>query len=185
MHQIDLRRIRKSRVLLHNMATGRYNPHMNVWSGSLPIYWHHHLRALVATLIFYGHQMEAMLVECCAQSTEWLLECLRPMAVLRKFGFIHFRSSSPRVHTYFRFLEARIMSNHAVPFRNWQEFRDQTAPRRSPYVSLGYTRGVPPPRTTDMTGEGVVKSEEEMEDAARTLYAILEIQDQMKPQRDL
>ena len=76
------------------------------------------------------------------------------------------------------------MSNHAVPFRNWQELRDQTTPRRPSYMSSRYTR-VSPPRTTDMTGEGVVKSEEEMEDTARTLYAILEIQEQMKPQRDL
>ena len=55
LHQIDLRRIRKCRLLLHDMQTSRYHPHMDVWNGSFPFYWHHHLRALVATLILYGH----------------------------------------------------------------------------------------------------------------------------------
>ena len=186
LHQVDLRRIRKCRLVLHDMETGQYHPHRDVWGGSFPFYWHHHLRALVATLVFHGHQMRAVLVECQQQNPVWLLECLRPMAMLRQFGLVHFRfrssdrSSSPDVRSYFRFLEARITSNRAVPFRSWEEFRDQTAPLR-PRLSTRDRRRNPPPRTTDMTGEGAVKSEAELEDAAKTLYAILGIQEQMRP----
>ena len=181
LHQIDLGRVRKCRLRLHDMEIARYRPHMDVWSGSFPFYWHHHLRALVATLVLYGHRMEVVLVECQEQHPVWLLECLRPMAMLRRVGSIHFRSVSREVHPYFRFLEARIMSDRAVPFGNWQEFRDQTVAWR-PRLSRSDPTGNPPPRTTDMTGEGVVKSEEEMEETARTLYAILEIQEPMRPQ---
>lgn len=181
--QIDLRRITKCRLILHNMETAIYTPRMNVWGGSFPLYWHHHLRALVNSLIFNGHHIEAMLVECERQNPKWLLECLRSMAMLRNIGLIQFRSCHPETYPYFRFLEARIMSDQAVPFSNRREFWNQTMAWRPHGISLAPR--FPPPRITDMTGEGVMKSEEEIEDTAMNLYEIIEIADEMTPQKDL
>lgn len=78
LYQIDLRRIKKCRLILHDMESP------NRRGGSFPLYWYYHLRALVASLALDDHQMEAMLVECQPQNSEWLLECLRPMAMLRR-----------------------------------------------------------------------------------------------------
>lgn len=77
-----------------------------------------------------------------------------------------------------------MTSDRAVPFATRQEFRNQTIPWRPDSFSYEARRGSPP-RVTDMTGEGVVKSEEEMEAMSRTLYAIIEIGDEMRPQEEL
>ncbi len=168
LSQIDIRRIRKCRLRINNMETNEYYPRMDVfWNGSISQYWHHQLRTLVATLVFHGHQIETMLVECQQQDPIWLVECLRPMAMLRNVGLVHFRSSEPGGDPYFRFLEARMMSNRPVPFANPQHFRIQTEP---------WQRRVAPPRSTDMTGAVVAKSKEEIEAMTRTLYAMLEIE---------
>lgn len=176
LYQIDLRRIKKCRLILHNMETNYYHPHLDVWGGSFPFYWHHHLRAFVATLVFNGHQMEAMLVECQWQSSKWLLECLTPMAMLRNFGLIHFRSASQEIYPYLRFLEAIIMDNQDVPFGNQQEFQAQTQPWR-PRLSRLDARRDPPPRSTDMKGEPIKKSLEDMDATRKELYAKLDIED--------
>lgn len=152
LHQIDLGQIKKCRLILHKLGSPDYFPHMDVWGGSFPFYWHHHVRAFVATLVLYGHQMESMLVECEPQNPKWLLECLRPVAMLRRIGLIHFRSASPEIYPYFRFLEARIMSDQDVPVKNQQEFQAQTHPWR-PHLSRLDARRDPPPRSTDMTDE--------------------------------
>ena len=173
LSQIDIRRIRKCRLRINNMETRAYYPRMDVfWNGTLSMYWHHQLRTLVTTLVFYGHQIETMLVDCAKQNSIWLLECLRPMAMLRNVGLVHFRYDEPSLHPYFRFLEARMMGNRAVPFANPQQFRDQTEPQ-DPRSSFRVREG---PRSTDMTGEGVAKSREEIEAMTKTLYAMLEIE---------
>lgn len=184
LFQIDPRRIMICRLSIHDLANTIYTPHRDVWGGAFPLYWHHHLRAFVATLVFNGHQIESMLVECEEQDSNWLLECLRPMAMLRNFGLVHFRSCRREVHPYFRFLEAYMMSDRDVPFRDWQGFRKQTEPWRPHFLSEEARRG-PPPRSTDMTDEGVTKSKEDMEATAQILYAILQIEDEMRPQQDL
>ena len=176
LYQIDLTRIKRCRLNLHNMETNSYHPRMDVWGGSNPFYWHYRLRAFVASLVLGDHHMEAMLVECQQQNPKWLLECLRSMAMLRKIGLIQFRSASPEIYPYLRFLEARIMSDQDVPFRDEQEVQTQTQPWH-PNLSYGGTRRVPPPRITDMTGEGIEKSLEEMEATRKTLYAKLNIKD--------
>ena len=167
LHQIDLRRIKNCRLSLHNMETSNYHPHMDVWGGSFPFYWHHHIRALVATLVFDGHQLQTMLVECESQNSKWLLECLRPMAMLRHVGLTHFRSDSPEIYPYLRFLEAVMMSNQDVPFRTQEGFRAQTQPK---YQEPTWHR-----RSTDMTGELIERSLEELEAARKNMYAILNI----------
>lgn len=182
LHQIDLVRIRKCRLFLHFMdlhaiESTRHPPNMDLWNGSYPLFWHEHLRALAATLAFNKHKMEAMLVKCQEQNSEWLLECLRPMAMLRHVDSICFHSHCPDIQPYFRFLEALMTSDRDVPVRSWQEFGSQTqpwVPRRS---DLGARRGMngPPPRSTDMTGEVIVKSREEINTMTKNLYAILEI----------
>ncbi len=169
LYQIDLRRIKKCRLVLHNMETTNYHPHMDVWGGSFPFYWHHHLRALVATLVLDGHQLEAMLVECQPQNYKWLLECLRPMAMLRQVGLIHFRSTSLRIYPYLRFLEVIMMSNQDVPFRNQLEFQAQTRP------VYQEPRRNQTSRSTDMTGGRIERSLEELQATRQTLYAILNI----------
>ena len=173
LSQIDIRRIRKFRLRIHNLETRMYYARMDVfWNGSFSLYWHHQLRTLVTTLVLNGHQIETMLVECEQQNCIWLLECLRPMAMLRNVGLVHFRCSDPGGHRYFRFLEARMMSNQAVPFGNPQQFRIQT----EPWQSQREVSRVPPPRSTDMTGAVVAKSREEIEAMTKTLYAMLEIE---------
>ena len=175
LYQIDLRRIRKCRLILHNMETANYYPHMDVWGGSFPFYWRHHLRALVATLVSDGHQLQAMLVECQPQRSNWLLECLRPMAMLRHVGLTHFRSASPEIYPYLRFLEVVMMSNQDMPFRNQQDFRAQTVPE---YQEPRWHR------STDMTGERIERSLEELEATRKIIYAILNIQDEVEPPED-
>ena len=120
--------------------------------------------------------MKAMLVECEPQNPKWLLECLRPMAMLRRFGLILFRSVSPEIYPCLRFLEVVIMSDQDVPFTDLQEFSDQTQPWR-PRLSRLDARRDPPPRSTDMTDEGVERSLEEMEATRKVLYARLKIED--------
>ena len=161
------------------MPTSEYNIHMDMWVSSFFMYWHHHLQALVVSLSFEGHQMEAMLVECKSQrSTTWLLECLRSMAMLRRIRLIHFRCAFPQAYPYFRFLEARIRSDQAVLLRSLQESRDQT----QAWLSINRRS---PPRVTNMTDEGVKKSVHEMEATATVLYRKPGIPDAMTPQRNL
>ena len=178
LHQIDLVRIRKCRLFLHNMDSMRHKPNVNLCDGSYPLYCHHRLRALAATLAFNKeYTMKAVLVECQHQNSEWLLEWLRPMAMLRQVDSICFHSHCPDIQPYFRFLEALIASDRDVPFRSWQEFGSQTQPWIPRRSDLGARRGMngPPPRSTDMTGEVIVKSRKEMNAMTRNLYAILEI----------
>lgn len=89
-----------------------------------------------------------------------------------------------------------MMGDGAVPFATRQEFRNQTIPgsrqefrnQNVPWRSNPFPHGAGrslPPRITDMTGEGVVELEEEMEAISRTLYAMIEIGDEMRPQQDL
>ena len=54
MHQIDLRRIRRCRLVLHDMESNECDPHMDMWPGSYPFYWFHHLQALMATFFSKG-----------------------------------------------------------------------------------------------------------------------------------
>lgn len=183
--QIDLRKIKICPLFVHDLHSTIYSPHKDVEARDFPVYWHHHLRAFVATLVFNGHQIDNLLVECGPQDSGWLLECLRPMAMLRNFGVVHFRSCHARVHPYFRFLEAYMMSDQDLPFRGYQDFRGQTEPWHQPLRPEEARRAVPPPRSTDMTSEGVWKSEREMEATAKVLYKILEIEDEMRPQEDL
>ena len=187
LFRLDILRIKRCRLLIHDMETTEFFPRIHVWGGSFPLYWYHHLRSLMATLVLNKHQIEFMLVECARQSPTWLLECLRPMALLRHVGMIHFRSSSAEVHPYFRFLERLIMSEGDVPCKNRQEFRDQTRPWRARYDSRfpQPPGGGPPHRITDMTGEVIEESEEQMETMAELLYEILGIEDEMIPQEDL
>ena len=168
--QIDIRRVRRCRILIHDMQI-LDAPRMDVWCGTFPLVCHLLLRSLVATLVFEGHQIESMLVECERQTTEWLLVCLRPIAMLRHVGLIHFRSCSPEVHQYFRRLELLIMSDRPVPFSNPQEFRDRTQPWLFP--------------SWPVFGEVIDKTEEEMEATAKALYEILGFEAEMKPQKDL
>lgn len=89
---------------------------------------------------------------------------------------IHFRSASPEIYPYLRFLEAVIMSHQGVPFKSRQEFDNQIRPWR-PRLSRLDPKRAPGPRSTDMTDEGVDKSLEEMDATRKTLYAILDIED--------
>ena len=182
--QIDLKRIKICRLSIHDLSSTMWIPHRDVSGMASPLYWHHHLRALVATLVFQEHHIESMLVECVRQDPVWLLECLRPMAMLRGFGLVLFRFSDSKVHPYFRFLEACMMSNRHVPFGDRQEFRQQTEPWRPRFLSVEAARG-PPPRSTDMTGERVVISEEERKDLEKAFYEMLRIEDELRPQEDL
>lgn len=186
LYQIDLTRIQKCRLILENMETSHDHPDRGVWGGPFPFHWHHRLRVLVATLVLNGHHMKAILVECKPQSPQWLLECLRPMAMLRRIALIHFRSASPEMYHYLRFLETRIMSNQDVPVRTQQEFQAQTQPWRPRWSRRRGRMNPPPPsppRSTDMTQEGTERSLEEMEATRKTLYAKLDVEDEWNPQK--
>ena len=185
MHQIDLRRIRRCRLVLHDMESNECDPHMDMWPGSYPFYWFHHLQALVATFFSKGHQLQAMLVECESQNPEWLAECLRPMGMLRRVGMIHFRFYSVEMFPYFKYLETLIMSNRKACF-NDKEFRDYTR-AYPPHSSLWDTSasGVPVSRWR-LVSKGVNGGrEEEREATAKILYEKLGIKGEMKPQEYL
>lgn len=135
----------------------------------------------VETLIFEGHEMKYLLVECECQLCEWLVEGITPIALLRKIGLVHFRSCQNELHPYFRFLEDLMMSDRPLPFRLYREtfgsmitgdFDDVLRPPE-------FGGGTPP------TGRAVDKSEEEMEVIARELYAVLGIEGDFIPQSEL
>ena len=183
MHQIDLRRIRRCRLVLHDMESNECDPHMDMWPGSYPFYWFHHLQALAATFFFKGHQLQAMLVECESQNPEWLAECLKPMGMLRGVGMIHFRFYSVEMFRYFKYLETLIMSNRNACF-NDKEFRDYTR-AYPPHDPLRDTRGVPVSRWK-LVSKGVNGGwGEEREATAKILYKKLGIEGEMKPQEYL
>lgn len=126
----------------------------------------------VSTLVFKGYSLKYLLVEC--DSQECLQENLRPMAILRKIRLVHFRSCQTDVYPYFRFLEDIMMSNRPLPFDDWREYEVQVTP--FPGAS---------PTSTSMTGDMIVKSEEQMEATAKELYSILGIESDFKPQNEL
>lgn len=177
MHQIDLRRIRRCRLVLPDLQSNECYPHMDMWHGSYPLCWYHHLQSLVATLIFNGHHLQALLVECREQVSGWLIECLNPMVMLRGVGIVHFRSDEVRLYPWFAFLEANIMSDWEVPFSNKLEFRKQTRPGPS---KIRYDRsGLPVSRWMPSGIEGEGGSKEEREATAMVLYKRLGIEGEM------
>lgn len=93
-----------------------------------------------------------------------------------KLRFDPFAFRFSRDISYLRFLEALIMSNRSVPFRNRQELSNQTQPW-CPRLSRSDLRRDLGPRSTDMTGEIIEKSLEEMDATRKVLYAKLSIED--------
>ena len=84
------------------------------------------------------------------------------------------------MYPYFRSLNACIISDKPVPFKNQAEYRVYTQ-LESRHWSDPLTGDFAPHKEE----EGVVKSEEEMEATATLLYEILGIKDVMKSQRTM
>lgn len=173
-NKIDLKRIKKFYLHIEDLG-----PAYPIWEFDD----YDDLGELIRNLSFrgHGHQVKYLLVECKRQSDRPLAEYLSPLADLRGIPSFLLRSCQPEMHRYFRFLEYVMMSDRPVPFR---------APggrRNAMDVSLDlerYSEATALARA-GMTGNRVVKSEEQMEATAKKLYSILKIEGGFIPQSEL
>ena len=177
--QIDIRRIKKCRLFIDDLETD--------WSkedGHDPEFIQEcsDLNYFVETLVFKGGQMEYLLVECKSQQVYGLAENLRSLAALRGVRLAHLRSCQADIHHYFRFLEDLMMSDRPVPFKTSAEigdtmnFVEDDLLEHPEWTALG---------CPGMTGNILVKSEEQMEATAKELYSILGMKGDFIPQGKL
>ena len=136
---------------------------------------------VVPTLVFEGHEMKYLLVECELQKCERLAQNLGPLSMLRRLRLVHFRSSQAQMYHYFRFLEGLMMSDRPVPFSDYRDFWRK-------FISTGEDDLLRQPdkswlvKNLDMTNAVVEKSKKQMEATAKELYSILGIEREFIPQ---
>lgn len=140
------------------------------------------IQDFVATLVFKGHQMKYLLVECEPQDCHFLAVSLSPLSMLRRIRSVRFRSCRAEMHHYFRFLEGLMMGSWPVHFSDlvdfWEDYSIEddllTRPEESWLVE-----------GRDVATSVVVKSEAQMEATAKDLYSILGIEHDFIPQGEL
>ena len=137
------------------------------------------LKLFVTTLAFESHKLKYFLIECKIQDDACLANDLSPLFLLRNIGLVHFRSRQIDLHHYFRLLEAFMMSDRPVPFRDMHDLRRNqdwsfdliVCPEESWLL-----------RRLDRVASVVVKPQEQLEVIAKELYSILGIEADFIPQ---
>ncbi len=77
----------------------------------------------VASLVFGGHQLKYVLIECEPQKElENLGLGLSPLALLRKIRLVHFRAVDAGMYAHLRVLETIMMSDQPMDFSNLKDF---------------------------------------------------------------
>lgn len=169
LFQVDIARIEKCSIWIGNISSWDFDDDEEIQfelnsKG-------HALNDVVEILVFKGHQMKYLLVECETQFPDGLAEGLKSMAMLRNMDLVHFRSRSDLIQPYFRFLEDLMMSDRPLPFKCTREEFSEKVTRSHHLLKTPDFGG------DAMTGNAVVKSEEQMEATAKELYSVLGMDD--------
>lgn len=177
LFQVDIVRIEKCRIWIDNTSSWDFNDDEEIeYEFNSRAY---DLNDFVEVLIFKGHQMKYLLVECEAQFTDCLAEGLKSMAMLRNVRLVQFRSSQDLIQPCFRFLEDLMMSDRPLPFRCTREEFSENVTRFHHLLQ-------PPGFGGDATtGNAVVRSDEQMEATAKKLYSILGVEGDFIPRSEL
>lgn len=173
-NQVDLKRIKKLHLQIEDLGPGYPNWQFDGYDD---------LDEFIRNLASkgYGHQVKYLLVECKRQSARPLAEYLSPLGDLRGIPSFLLRSCQAEMHRYFRFLEDLMTSDRPVPFRAPGGKRDAM----DVFLDLERLPEEKALARAGMTGNRVVKSEEQMEATAKELYSILKIEGDFIPQSGL
>lgn len=173
-NQVDLKRIKKFYLRIEDSG-----PPYPSWAFDD----YNDLGEFISNLSFegYGHEMKHLLVECNIESSRWLVKYLGSLLNLRGVSSFVLRSCQPDMHRYFRFLEDLVMSDQPVPFRAPDGIRDAM----DIFLDLERSSEKSALARAGMTGNRVVKSEEQMEATAKRLYSILKIEGGFVPRSEL
>ena len=174
--RVELGRIQKCYISVNQMREEEDSDYGEFFTDGLEF------QTAVSTLIFEGHEMKYLLIECEPQICGFLAEGLSPLSMLRRLRLVHFRSSQTQMHHYFRFLEGLMMSDQPVPFTDLTDFWESSSSEddllRRPEESWLM-------KSLEMTTAVVENSEEQMEATAKELYSILGIEREFIPQNEL
>ena len=169
--QIDIGRIQKCYIYVDAMT--QLDDNCNEVTPSDPVFlrdvqW---FMDFVAALVFKGHQMKYLLVECDALPDKSLAKGLSPLSMLRNIRLVHLYSVRNRMSSYFRLLEGLMMGGRPQPFRNMDEFWKgstcfDSELLRNP-VECWFVKGL------DITSSAEVQSEDQVDATAKALYSIV------------
>ncbi|CAF9939062.1 hypothetical protein IMSHALPRED_001192 [Imshaugia aleurites] len=174
--QIDPRRIQKlyiSVVRMNGWNSVCDDPDSGFFS---EVPW---FQYFVATLVFKGHQLKYLLVECKPHVTGCLMEGLSPLSMLRRVRRVHFRSWNDELFPYFRLLEGLMMGGQPQYFSDmpnfWQKSTDFDECLLKHPEQSWFMKGLDKPTSA------VVQCEEQMEVTAKELHYILGIDGDFVP----
>ena len=183
--QINIRRIQKCYIYVHMVTDLVMELDNNCEEDSdndresmFEIQW---FINFVATLVFKGHQMKYLLVECNdLYNNDPLAKSLSPLSMLRDIGLVHFRSVNDEMFPFFRCLEGLMMGERPQIYVNMYQFWRKST--NFDYDLLKNPEACWFVEGLDVKTSAEVQSKEQRGATAQELYSILGMKGGCQPQ---